>query len=99
LLVHGKAAADFGTPETTEMPAGSVPFPKHLLHDGHYWSSYPFGRRSLDGSKEENYPSLRDQSWQFAFSARVSLQAVSPNELLIGDLSGLYLVRLKPKVK
>lgn len=98
-VVHGKAATEFGKLATAEMPGGSVPFPKHLLHDGHYWSAYPFGRHSLDGTREENYPSLRDQSWQYSFSARVSLQAVSPNELLIGDLSGLYLVRLKPKVK
>jgi len=98
MLVDGKAAQDYGNLKTTAMPADlSLPFAHHLLHQGFYWSVYPFGRRSLDGAKEENYPSLQDQGWKYGFSARVSLQAVSQSELLIGDLSGLYLVRLKPR--
>jgi hypothetical protein len=68
-----------------------------MLHLGHYWSVYPFGRHSLDGTHVDFYPSLADQTWTYSFSARTSMQAVSPNELLIGDLSGLYLVRLKGK--
>jgi hypothetical protein len=96
MLVYGKAAKEYGALKSIEMPADlSIPFARHLLHGGHYWSVYPFGRRSLDGQSQDFYPSLLDQTWTYAFSARVSLQAVSPTELLIGDLSGLYLVRLK----
>src|ERR1019366_6633026 len=97
-LVHGKAAAEFGNLKTTAPSPGlTAAFPHHLLHDGFFWSAYPFGRRALDGAREENYPSLRDQGWKYSFSARVSLKALSPNELLIGDEQGLFLMRLKAK--
>jgi hypothetical protein len=95
-LVHGKAPKEYGNLKSTAMPAElSIPFARYLLHQNYYWSVSPFGRYSLDGKQEDFYPSLRDLSWKYSFSARVSLQAVSPSELLIGDSSGLYLVRLK----
>lgn len=99
LLIHGHAPKEYGDLKNVGMPKEtSIPFPRHLLHGNHYWSAYPFGRHSLDGKHEEPLPSLHDQTFKIGFSARTILQALSPDELLIGDLSALYRVRLKGPV-
>jgi hypothetical protein len=105
-LLDGKAQREFSGLKPKGMPAHlSAPFRNclflgeahSLLHQGSLWTVRPFGRHSLDGKAEEIYPSLRDQKEANAFAPRVSLQAVTSTELLIGDISGLYLVRLKAK--
>jgi hypothetical protein len=103
-LLDGKAQGEFsglkakGLPADLSAPFRNFMFSGHayaLLHQGSLWTARPFGRRSLDGKTEETYPSLRGQSEPNAFATAVSLQAVSPTELLIGDTSGIHLVRLK----
>jgi hypothetical protein len=101
-LLFGKAPQEYGSLKAEGVPAElSLTFPGRpfrsgsLFHAGYLWQAHPFGRRTLDRSKEELYPSLRDNTWTFAFSAGVSLQALAADELLIGDYYGLYRVRLK----
>jgi hypothetical protein len=95
-LLYGKASPAYGNLKPVGLPADfSMTFPRRLLHHGYVWQDYPFGRRTVDGMKEEFFPSLLDNTWTFAFSATTSLRALGPRELLIGNHWALYRVRLK----
>jgi hypothetical protein len=67
--------------------------PPFLIHDGWFWSSRPFSRVSLDGSKHESLASLRPgdkyfEPWEV-------LDALDDGKrLLVGDPFGLWIVRL-----
>jgi hypothetical protein len=102
LLLQGPPPAEQPQLKPMGVPAAlSVTFPgwtfypARLLHRGWIWQAHPFGRRRPDGSSEELFPSLRDNSWTYGFSAVTALQTLNDGELLIGDYAGLYLVRLK----
>jgi WD40 repeat protein len=96
-LLNGQAPAEYGALKSAEAPADlSVLFPgKGLLHRCYFWQVYPFGRHTLDEKKEDYFPSPRDNSFMYGFSAMVSLRPAGARELLVGDYSGLYLLRFK----
>jgi hypothetical protein len=97
VLLNGEAPAAYGALKSAELPAElAVAFPgRGLLYRGWFWQVYPFGRHTLDEKKDEYFPSPRDNSFQYGFSATVSLRPAGPGELLVGDYGGLYLLRLK----
>ena len=65
-----------------------------LFHGGYLWLSSPFSRTPIKGGKKETLPHVtRMGTLQVHFNE--CLEAVSPNELLVGDWRGLYVVRLK----
>jgi hypothetical protein len=65
-----------------------------LYHGGYLWLSAPFSRTPIKGGKKEILPHVQDpRTLQVQFNE--CLEAVSQNELLVGDWRALYLVRLK----
>jgi WD40 repeat protein len=96
-LLNGQAPAEYGVLKSAEVPADlSVEFPgRGLLHRGYFWQVSPFGRHTLDEKKEDYFPSPRDNSFMYGFSATMSLRTVGSWQLLVGDYYGLYLLRLK----
>jgi WD40 repeat protein len=96
-LLHGEAPPGYGPLKRAGLPADlTVVFPGvGLLRRGSFWRAHPFGRRSLDGKQDEQFPSPRDNGWAYGFAASVSLLPAEPNGLLVGDYGALYLLRLK----
>jgi hypothetical protein len=105
-LLQGESPASYPELKPAGVPTGlSLRFPgwtfypNRLLLRGYLWQGYPFQRRRLEGSQEELFPSLYDNTWTYPFSAKSALDELSPDELLIGNLEGLYLVSLKRKAR
>jgi hypothetical protein len=97
VLLHGEPPVEYGTVKLAKLPKDlTVAFlGRGLLRHGYFWQVYPFGRHTLDEKKQDYFPTPRDNSWTYAFSAMLALRPAGPHELLVGDYAGLYLLRLK----
>lgn len=105
-LLYGKAVpvAEHRDLKPTGVPAElTLPFRNLLFkgahslwHQGSIWRAHQFGKCSLDGKKVEHYPWIPEEK-RLPFYPKVTLQALSAHELLVGDEHGLFLMRLKAK--
>lgn len=85
---QGKVLADALTPKEGMVAVRSGDF----FHQGWLWTSFPFGRSSLDDARREVFPSLRPKaSTPFVPSELLHLAG---NRLVIADAHGLWLATL-----
>ena len=69
-------------------------FSDRLYYAGYLWEASPFQRRSLHESHEEFLPHP-GRGFSLQVYVRECLEPIDTNALLVGDWSGLYVVRLK----